>query len=100
MLAAACAVLSGGKVDNEIVQVTRVFHTGADPMRGIKMRFLTSSVSKSRHSQPTKPSTSSGSKRLARSEIDLLRQEKKSISDYALKEFAGRMRAKKVATSN
>lgn len=38
VLAAACAALAGGKVDNEIVQVTRVFHTGADPMERLGLR--------------------------------------------------------------
>lgn len=38
VLAAACAVLTGGKIDNEIVQVTRVFHTGADPMERLSLR--------------------------------------------------------------
>jgi hypothetical protein len=36
--AAACASLAGGKIDNEIVQVTRVFHTGADPMERLSLR--------------------------------------------------------------
>lgn len=38
MLDAACASIAGGKVDNEIVQVTRVFHTGADPMERLRLR--------------------------------------------------------------
>ena len=38
VLAAACASLAGGNVDNEIVQVTRVFHTGADPMERLSLR--------------------------------------------------------------
>ena len=38
ILADACAMVSGGQVDTNIVQVTRVFHTGADPME----RLLTS----------------------------------------------------------
>lgn len=38
VLAAACASIAGGKVDNEIVQVTRVFHTGADPMERLCLR--------------------------------------------------------------
>ena len=38
VMAAACASLAGGNVDNEIVQVTRVFHTGADPMERLSLR--------------------------------------------------------------
>lgn len=38
VLAAACASIAGGKIDNEIVQVTRVFHTGADPMERLSLR--------------------------------------------------------------
>ncbi|MDP3843862.1 MAG: phosphoribosyltransferase [Oxalobacteraceae bacterium] len=38
VLAAACAAITGGKVDNGIVQVTRVFHTGADPMERLSLR--------------------------------------------------------------
>jgi orotate phosphoribosyltransferase len=38
VIAAACAALTGGKIDNEIVQVTRVFHTGADPMERLNLR--------------------------------------------------------------
>lgn len=38
VLAAACASLAGSKIDNEIVQVTRVFHTGADPMERLSLR--------------------------------------------------------------
>jgi hypothetical protein len=32
VLADACALVTGGQVDTNIVQTTRVFHTGADPM--------------------------------------------------------------------
>lgn len=38
VLATACAWIAGGKVDEEIVQVTRVFHTGADPMERLCLR--------------------------------------------------------------
>ena len=38
VLAAACASLAGGTVDIEFVQVTRVFHTGADPMERLSLR--------------------------------------------------------------
>lgn len=37
-LAAACVSFSGGNIDNDIVQVTRVFHTGADPMERLSLR--------------------------------------------------------------
>lgn len=40
------------------------------------------------HSQPTKPATLSALEPLTRSEIDALRQQKKSISDYFQKELA------------
>jgi hypothetical protein len=32
VLAQAAAIISGGEVDIDIVQISRVFHTGADPM--------------------------------------------------------------------
>lgn len=39
VLASACAVLaSGGQIDEDIVQTTRVFHTGADPMERLCLR--------------------------------------------------------------
>lgn len=38
MLAAICAEIASSTVDNEIVQVTRVFHTGADPMERLITR--------------------------------------------------------------
>ncbi len=38
VLASACAVLAHGEVDVDIVQVTRVFHTGADPMERMSLR--------------------------------------------------------------
>lgn len=38
VLADACAMVSGGQVDTNIVQVTRVFHTGADPMERLSTR--------------------------------------------------------------
>jgi hypothetical protein len=38
VLAAACAAASGGLIDTDIVQTSRVFHTGADPMERIAAR--------------------------------------------------------------
>jgi hypothetical protein len=38
ILADACAIVSGGEVDMGIVQTTRVFHTGADPMERLMTR--------------------------------------------------------------
>jgi hypothetical protein len=38
VLAQACAMLSGGKADDDIVQISRVFHTGADPMERMASR--------------------------------------------------------------
>ncbi len=38
VLAAVCAAETDGEVDDEIVQVTRVFHTGADPMERMALR--------------------------------------------------------------
>jgi hypothetical protein len=38
VLAAVCAVVCGATVDLEIVQTTRVFHTGADPMERLVSR--------------------------------------------------------------
>jgi hypothetical protein len=38
VLAAICAEIAVGKIDNDIVQITRVFHTGADPMERLCMR--------------------------------------------------------------
>lgn len=38
VLAAACAMVMQGRVDTDIVQVTRVFHTGADPMERMSLR--------------------------------------------------------------
>ena len=38
VLANACAIVSGGEVDIGIVQTTRVFHTGADPMERLLTR--------------------------------------------------------------
>jgi len=38
VLAAACSLASGGTLDNDIVQTTRVFHTGADPMERLAAR--------------------------------------------------------------
>jgi hypothetical protein len=40
VLAKAAAMISGGTVDNDIVQTSRVFHTGADPMERIATRPL------------------------------------------------------------
>ncbi len=38
VLAQAAAMFSGGEVDTDIVQISRVFHTGADPMERIATR--------------------------------------------------------------
>jgi hypothetical protein len=38
LLASACASLMGGQAENDIVQVERVFHTGADPMERMSLR--------------------------------------------------------------
>ncbi len=38
VFAAACAMIAQGKTDTDIVQVTRVFHTGADPMERMSLR--------------------------------------------------------------
>ena len=38
VLAQACAMISGGKADDDIVQISRVFHTGADPMERMASR--------------------------------------------------------------
>lgn len=38
VLAEVCALVSGVKSDQEIVQTTRVFHTGADPMERMSLR--------------------------------------------------------------
>jgi hypothetical protein len=38
VLAQACAMISGGTADDDIVQISRVFHTGADPMERIAAR--------------------------------------------------------------
>lgn len=38
VLADACSIVSGGLVDMDIVQNTRVFHTGADPMERLMTR--------------------------------------------------------------
>lgn len=38
VLATFCQSIFGGELDNGIVQVTRVFHTGADPMERLTMR--------------------------------------------------------------
>ena len=43
-------------------------------------------------SLPTKPNTSRASDLLTPSEIDLLRQSKKSIADYVQKELPGRLK--------
>ncbi len=37
-MAATCAILTDGQVDEGIVQITRVFHTGADPMERLATR--------------------------------------------------------------
>lgn len=38
VLAQACAMVSGGVADDDIVQISRVFHTGADPMERMASR--------------------------------------------------------------
>jgi orotate phosphoribosyltransferase len=38
VLAAACALAAGGSLDTDIVQITRVFHTGADPKERMASR--------------------------------------------------------------
>lgn len=38
VLAQAAAIISGGEVDTDIVQISRVFHTGADPMERMATR--------------------------------------------------------------
>jgi len=38
VLAAACAIIAQGKTESDIVQVTRVFHTGADPMERMSLK--------------------------------------------------------------
>jgi hypothetical protein len=53
------------------------------------MTSKTSSELKSMPSQPTKPATLLDSARLTKSEIDSLRQKKRSISDFVLKELQG-----------
>ncbi len=38
VLAAFCAELCGGSIDRDVVQVTKVYHTGADPMERLALR--------------------------------------------------------------
>lgn len=38
LLASACVSFMGGYAENDIVQVERVFHTGADPMERMSLR--------------------------------------------------------------
>lgn len=38
VIATTCALLSAGALDDDIVQTTRVFHTGADPMERMTTR--------------------------------------------------------------
>ena len=38
VLALACSMVAGGEADDDIVQISRVFHTGADPMERIATR--------------------------------------------------------------
>lgn len=38
VFATACAVLTAGTVETDLVQVSRVFHTGADPMERLALR--------------------------------------------------------------
>jgi hypothetical protein len=69
--------------------------------KGFKMNALKSSVSSPTRSLQTKPATLWVSDQLTRSEIDSLRQGKKSISDYVQKVYPDRaalMRACKQQT--
>ena len=59
----------------------------------INMKFITSSVSNQAPSPLTKPNILLVSERLTKSEIALLRQEKKFIADYAQKAFSIKMTA-------
>ena len=56
------------------------------------MNSSTSSTSNLQPSQPTRQATLSLSSRLTRSEIDALRQNKKSIADYVQKELPERLK--------
>jgi hypothetical protein len=56
------------------------------------MNLLKSSASSQEHSLPTKLNTSRGSDLLTPSEIDLLRQSKKSIADYVQRELPVRLK--------
>ncbi len=38
VFAAACAMIAQGDIDTDIVQINRVFHTGADPMERMSLR--------------------------------------------------------------
>jgi len=38
VLAAACALVAQGETESDIVQITRVFHTGADPMERMSLK--------------------------------------------------------------
>jgi hypothetical protein len=38
VFATACALISGGALDTDLVQISRVFHTGADPMERMASR--------------------------------------------------------------
>lgn len=38
VIAQAAAIISGGEIDTDIVQISRVFHTGADPMERMATR--------------------------------------------------------------
>lgn len=50
VLAAACAVVAQGEIETDIVQVTRVFHTGADPMERMSLKpEFEGSVTKGAH---------------------------------------------------
>ncbi len=57
------------------------------------MNSSTSSTSNLQPSQPTRQATLSISSRLTRSEIDALRQSKKSIADYVQRELPARLAA-------
>ena len=56
------------------------------------MNLLMSTASRHMRSQPTRPSTLLVSNLLTPSEIDLLRQSKKSIADYVQKELPVRLK--------
>lgn len=60
------------------------------------MKFTTSSGSSPKHLQPMKLNTLLVSDPLTRSEIDLLQQNKKSITDFVQKELPERLKARQM----